>query len=997
MSRTNARGFLRLFVAAVLCLPRIGMAQGLIPRAAPAKPVRTVLRDMDDATRVILKFREGSRIRFRRRSFVSPDSDARSVELTLRAYGVGGRAIERVFERPERELDAERERGQARSRRSLADLNLYYRLTLPAGADAAALCDELNALPVVELAVPAPLPAPPPADIPPVTPDFSGAQGYRGPAPSGIDLPAPALVPGSDGSGTTIVDVEYNWVLDHEDIGLSPAAIIDPATLFDPFPADQGNHGTAVLGELAAQSNGYGVTGIAPGSVVRLAPAMTVEHSYDVARAVSLATAVLGPGDVILLEQQGCVCDSPCADGQSGLGPVEYHPPVFDAIATAVASGITVVEAAGNGSVDLDGAQCAGAFDRRVQDSGAIIVGAGDPLDRSPLWFSCFGSRVDLQGWGLSVMSTGYGYLFDPGDIRQRYTGWFSGTSSASPIVAGAALAVQGARRAAGLAPLSPFDLRQLLVSTGTPPSAPAAGKIGPLPNVTNAIVTTLPGDGVNLIANPGFELGRADWNGWGSDETVVTDEQFAGTRALRYFDSGSSTRSIDQDVAVVGGTVYMIAAAVRATSIDAGQNAHMLAEWRTAGGAVLRQDAVNAVSDQEWRALSAIVAAPSGAASLRLHLRLEPSISNDGAVWFDDIVLRARGAASQTSTTTTSSTTSSTVPLSTTTTTSTTIPGGTNLITNQGFELGQTGWSGWGNDETVVTDEPFAGARALRFFDSGSSIRSIDQIVPVVGGTAYTIAAAMRATSIDAGQDAHVLAEWRTSAGAVLRQDVVNTVGTQDWRVEATVVTAPAGAASLRLYLRLRPSDSNDGAAWFDDVVVSAGASSISTTTTSTPSTTTTTSSTIPGGANLVANPGFELGQTGWSGWGNDETVVADEHVAGTRGLRFFDSGSATRSVDQTVQVVGGTAYTIAAALHATSIDAGQDAHMLAEWRTAAGAVIRQDVVNTVETQDWRVESTVVTAPAGAASLRLYLRLRPSGSNDGAAWFDEVRVSAGE
>jgi hypothetical protein len=122
----------------------------------------------------------------------------------------------------------------------------------------------------------------------------------------------------------------------------------------------------------------------------------------------------------------------------------------------------------------------------------------------------------------------------------------------------------------------------------------------------------------------------------------------------------------------------------------------------------------------------------------------------------------------------------------------------------------------------------------------------------------------------------------------------------------------------------------------------------------------------------------------------------VTEEHAAGTRALHFFDSGSSTRSIDQVVPVTAGTGYTIAAAMRATSIDAGQDAHLLAEWRTAAGTVIRQDVVNAVGTQAWRLESSVVTAPADAASLRLYLRLRPSGSNDGAAWFDEVRVSAG-
>ena len=89
----------------------------------------------------------------------------------------------------------------------------------------------------------------------------------------------------------------------------------------------------------------------------------------------------------------------------SYYGPIEVVSPVFDAIQTAVANGFVVVEAAGNGSVNLDQAACGTTFDRTVQDSGAIIVGAGQPpssgADRQRATFSTFGSRVDVQGWGI--------------------------------------------------------------------------------------------------------------------------------------------------------------------------------------------------------------------------------------------------------------------------------------------------------------------------------------------------------------------------------------------------------------------------------------------------------------------------------------------------------------------------------------------------------------------------------------------------------------------
>jgi hypothetical protein len=189
----------------------------------------------------------------------------------------------------------------------------------------------------------------------------------------------------------------------------------------------------------------------------------------------------VGPGDVILIEQQTSVC------GGTQFGPSEWQQSVFDAIAAATALGIVVVEAAGNGGVNLDDPACGDRFDRNVRESGAIIVGAGSPSSHSRLGFSSYGSRVDLQGWGTSVTTAGYGGLFNPGDIRQRYTSSFNGTSSASPVVTGAVLAVQGAVMAMGLAPVDPIVLRQALVDTGTPQDNPAE-HIGPLPSIAAAL-----------------------------------------------------------------------------------------------------------------------------------------------------------------------------------------------------------------------------------------------------------------------------------------------------------------------------------------------------------------------------------------------------------------------------------------------------------------------------------------------------------------------------
>jgi hypothetical protein len=468
--RTPLGRSLATLLGCLLLWSAAAAAEPLRPRHPHAKPARTRFLPGDVPERIVIKFAEGSALRA-----------AASAARALRNAGVPLRTIRRLFPLAPQQLDRLREHGQRRSARALADLNLYYEIALPRGTDSAALCDALNALAVVELALPARRALPPPVDLAPATPRFFAGQGYRAAAPDGIGATPAVGIPGTNGAGVAIVDVEYQWVLDHEDLEIAPDANIESATLLDPFPSDQGNHGTAALGVLRGLQNGYGVHGLVPAATIFVAPSNTVQYGYDPARAIGQALGVLAPGDVLLLEQQTWVCGGP-------LGPLEGYPPWFDAIESATAQGVVVIEPAGNGGVDLDSAACGGWFDRSVRDSGAILVGAGSPETHARLSFSSYGSRLDVQGWGSNVTTTGYGYLFDPGDLRQRYTQYFSGTSSASAIVAGAAVAVQGAVLAHGLPPLDPAEMRDLLVSTGTPQGG--VDPIGPLPDVVAALAS---------------------------------------------------------------------------------------------------------------------------------------------------------------------------------------------------------------------------------------------------------------------------------------------------------------------------------------------------------------------------------------------------------------------------------------------------------------------------------------------------------------------------
>ena len=139
-------------------------------------------------------------------------------------------------------------------------------------------------------------------------------------------------------------------------------------------------------------------------------------------------------------------------------------------------------------------------FKRSVYDSGAIIVAAASPYDHTARVDTNYGTRIDLQGWGDDVSTLGAGLAgtridFPPGveDRLQMYTKTFAGTSSAAPIVTGAAVLLQAIRRARGLTDLSSWQMRELL-QVGATQQGPGR-LVGPLPNLRAAI------DSIPLLA----------------------------------------------------------------------------------------------------------------------------------------------------------------------------------------------------------------------------------------------------------------------------------------------------------------------------------------------------------------------------------------------------------------------------------------------------------------------------------------------------------------
>lgn len=322
--------------------------------------------------------------------------------------------------------------------------------------------------------------------------DYTTWQRYKQAAPVGIDTDyLQREYWNATGTNWGYTDIEYAWNASHVELG----AIASPGVLVHgvPWMYFGNDHGTAVVGQLSARANGEGTTGMVPDAAVRLASAVTdALGSYNVGGAINRAAEQFFPGAVILLEQQfsaGVDCNGDGVADGGDLVPVEVEQSVRDVIRVATARGRIVVEAAGNGSCDLDSPVFGGYFGRDpALDSGAIIVGAANRDTARRAYFSTYGSRVDVQSEGdWNVTTTGYGDLYAAEGENRYYTADFAGTSSASPIVTGAAVALSSVLWFSNGSVFDPRELRELLRREGTPQQGDD-GHIGPRPDLRQQV-----------------------------------------------------------------------------------------------------------------------------------------------------------------------------------------------------------------------------------------------------------------------------------------------------------------------------------------------------------------------------------------------------------------------------------------------------------------------------------------------------------------------------
>jgi hypothetical protein len=289
-------------------------------------------------------------------------------------------------------------------------------------------------------------------------------QGYLDSPPTGINARNCWKIKGGQGEGSVkFIDIQQGWILDHKNYSVN----VLPATGLNIRSSRE--HGAAVLGVILMNGKETDAVGITPKVTGHVISTWRPSGTLNIPEAISVASEYLSQGDVLLLTIQRYLS----AEIANGL-PVEIHEGVFDAIRSAVDSGIIVIESAGNGEfdlkagIDLDSFELDGrnVFNRQTKDfkdSGAILVGAATAsIPHKRISYSNYGSRVDCYAWGEKVLTAG-SFPISSGPSLISITENFCGTSSAAAIIAGAAIAIQSICEANLGFRLSPHKMREIL------------------------------------------------------------------------------------------------------------------------------------------------------------------------------------------------------------------------------------------------------------------------------------------------------------------------------------------------------------------------------------------------------------------------------------------------------------------------------------------------------------------------------------------------------
>ncbi len=198
--------------------------------------------------------------------------------------------------------------------------------------------------------------------------------------PYGINLVnAPQAWTATRGAGVRVAVLDTGWAIGHQDL---PVPEFSASFISGQTVADGNQHGTHVSGTVLGRDNNVGVIGVAPEATLLTAKVCNNSGGCPTSSSIGgVNWAAQNNADVINMSLGGTVFDQGFAD----------------ACAAAIASGVTIVAAAGNSNSIVPSYP--------ASYEGVISVASIDSsLNRSS--FSNFGPTVDVTAPGTAVFSS---------------------------------------------------------------------------------------------------------------------------------------------------------------------------------------------------------------------------------------------------------------------------------------------------------------------------------------------------------------------------------------------------------------------------------------------------------------------------------------------------------------------------------------------------------------------------------------------------------------
>jgi len=218
---------------------------------------------------------------------------------------------------------------------------------------------------------------------------------------------------GNTGNGIKVAVIDSGVDYTHPDLADNYAGGYDFVNN-DADPMDDNNHGTHVAGTIAAAVNGLGVVGVAPKVSLYAVKVLNRRGSGDFSDVIAALEWCVDNGIQVTNNSFG-------SSGDPGIS-------VQQAYDAAYAAGVLSIAAAGNeGTSDVteDTVGYPAKYD-------SVVAVAATDINDARASFSSTGPAVELSAPGVSIYST----------VRKSAYATYSGTSMASPHVAGVAALV---------------------------------------------------------------------------------------------------------------------------------------------------------------------------------------------------------------------------------------------------------------------------------------------------------------------------------------------------------------------------------------------------------------------------------------------------------------------------------------------------------------------------------------------------------------------------